>query len=694
MTLSLLCLSLLACSKDASDDDGGTDTGTGLVDADGDGFDVSVDCDDGNADIHPDAEEVCDGIDNDCDDEVDGPDATDASTWYTDSDGDGFGDISQAIQACEAPSDAVADNSDCDDTSDEVYPGADEICNDVDDDCDDEVDEDAIDKTAWYSDGDGDGYGDPTTEVWSCEAIAGKVDNGDDCKDWDEEINPGAAEICDGIDNDCDEGSSEDGTVTLMTEAGITDVTSQLTGTSTAPAAYSLDEGVLNFCNGTHYVNLELKGNSGLRSQNQDPTLAILDGGGMSWVVHNEDSKKRVTIEDLMIQGGEGASDSLLGVPVGGGIYCAAASGTSWSTQEMTLDNVILSANNADYGGGLFSVFCDLDIKNVEISNNTAGVGAGFYLLQGKHQFTNSDILDNVADSVAGGGVIIGQSLSTSNVSGAMNEVVVNGNSASDEVGGIAFVGGSFAWSGSQGSGGSGIHGNAVTYDGAGFYLKEAVFKSKGIDLGTLAGGDDNESVDVVYMTDDGPIQYWAGDDSGFACNSSGCGTPDLETLGGTTTDATIDEKALVGNLVESTTTATLNDWELDFSGTDEQGCDVDFYLLGTATQPGTGSTTWDIEWSNQNVSVESTGVTSSGNVGIALEDGRFYALTTWSRCELDAGLDLGTGSTTAGFGTGLAFVAALDLSQGNLSGSTVVTTEYESSYGTPLGLDLHFTEL
>ncbi|MDP6931563.1 MAG: putative metal-binding motif-containing protein, partial [Myxococcota bacterium] len=67
----------------------GSDTiveGKGLsddVDADGDGYGSTEDCDDSDAAVHPGAAELCDGIDNDCDDQVD-EDPQDPGTYHTD----------------------------------------------------------------------------------------------------------------------------------------------------------------------------------------------------------------------------------------------------------------------------------------------------------------------------------------------------------------------------------------------------------------------------------------------------------------------------------------------------------------------------------------------------------------------------------------------------------------------------------
>ena len=174
-------------------------------DADGDGDPASTDCDDANAAVNSSATEVCDGLDNDCDGTTDGASATDASTWYADADGDGFGDMNVSSTSCSQPSGAVADATDCDDTASAAYPGANELCDGTDNDCDGTVDEnDAVDASTWYVDADGDGHGDATTASRSCTQPSGAVTTDDDCDDTDVAVNPSAQESCDSVDNDCD----------------------------------------------------------------------------------------------------------------------------------------------------------------------------------------------------------------------------------------------------------------------------------------------------------------------------------------------------------------------------------------------------------------------------------------------------------------------------------------------------------
>jgi MYXO-CTERM domain-containing protein len=157
------------------------------------------DCDDEDDTVYPGAPEICDGIDNDCDGDIDEDGET---TWYRDFDGDGYGDPDMSFVSCDPPAAHVADDTDCDDGDDTVYPGAPEICDGLDNDCDGDIDEDG--DTVWYADTDGDGYGDPDATTIACDRPTGYVVANTDCDDGDATVYPGAPEICDGIDNDCD----------------------------------------------------------------------------------------------------------------------------------------------------------------------------------------------------------------------------------------------------------------------------------------------------------------------------------------------------------------------------------------------------------------------------------------------------------------------------------------------------------
>ncbi len=165
--------------------------------------DNADDCDDGAAFVRPGAEETCDGLDDDCDGEID-EDASDVATWYADADGDGYGDASGEVMACEQPRGHVSDAQDCDDGDASINPEATERCDGVDEDCDGEVDDSALDQAVWWADMDGDGYG-GSAYVVACEAPEGYVATEGDCDDEDAAAHPGAKEVFyDGVDQDCD----------------------------------------------------------------------------------------------------------------------------------------------------------------------------------------------------------------------------------------------------------------------------------------------------------------------------------------------------------------------------------------------------------------------------------------------------------------------------------------------------------
>ena len=212
--------------------------------------DNAEDCNDGFASALPGGTEVCDGIDNNCNGTVDDF-ALDPSLWYFDADGDGYGDATTSQQLCDAPSGWVNNGADCDDTDAEINPdqewyvdadqdgygnpdyrlaacgdqlgfsdnnddcddgdeaispGTDEMCDGFDNNCDGAIDDEtATDATAWYTDADGDGYGDEASVVITCEQPSAYVSTGGDCDDTDDTLSPSAPDWCDdGVDNNCD----------------------------------------------------------------------------------------------------------------------------------------------------------------------------------------------------------------------------------------------------------------------------------------------------------------------------------------------------------------------------------------------------------------------------------------------------------------------------------------------------------
>ena len=187
-------------------------------DFDGDNYTESQgDCDDRNPMAFPGNPEICDGIDNDCNQNID-DNASDPQRYYLDEDEDGFGVESVSELVC--PSNRsdrfvmeIIRNGqpvfDCDDNNELVNPDQKEECFDnLDNDCDGGVDNLNTDRAPWYYDGDGDTFGDITTTKYLCTTPPGYVNNFDDCNDNDPMIHPyvqgldGGVELCDDLERD------------------------------------------------------------------------------------------------------------------------------------------------------------------------------------------------------------------------------------------------------------------------------------------------------------------------------------------------------------------------------------------------------------------------------------------------------------------------------------------------------------
>ena len=204
-----------------------------------------TDCDDDDATIHPDAQEICDEIDNDCDSLVDDDDTSvDLSTgsnFYADLDQDGFGAENTPIQACKISptlstiigdcddslasthplaTDILGDGTDqncdgidgtdvdqdgfasvqsggddCDDNNELINTAAQEECDGVDQDCNGFVDDNPLDGNSYYYDMDGDGFGDPTNSAPACSETVVLISDNTDCDDHDVRTYPGAAHL-------------------------------------------------------------------------------------------------------------------------------------------------------------------------------------------------------------------------------------------------------------------------------------------------------------------------------------------------------------------------------------------------------------------------------------------------------------------------------------------------------------------
>jgi len=231
------------------DDDCSGVADDGLPDLDIDGFtECDGDCDDSSFLAYPGAPELCDEADNDCDGQIsdtefdldgdgeapapcgDDCDDSDISRNILDVDQDGASTCSptpdcddndpllnvtdndnDGVNTCGVDGIPASGDEDCDDDDVQIFSGAPELCDDIDNDCNGAVDNGLI-FVAWYIDADGDGIGNPNTQELSCSGppASGYVTASGDCDDGDSSNFPNNPEVCDSQDNDCDALSDED----------------------------------------------------------------------------------------------------------------------------------------------------------------------------------------------------------------------------------------------------------------------------------------------------------------------------------------------------------------------------------------------------------------------------------------------------------------------------------------------------
>lgn len=204
---------LEVCDASARDEDCNATT-LGGVDRDGDGFvdarccngtSCGNDCNDALRGATPMGTEVCNHIDDDCDGRID---EGVLQAVYRDVDGDGRGGRTSTLEMrCASDAGYSAYQDDCNDMSLSQAPGLPEVCDGIDNDCNASVD-DRTGAAPWYLDADGDGFGGRISVV-SCAPPAGAYSLfGTDCDDAVAAVNPRAAELCNGRDDDCRGGAN------------------------------------------------------------------------------------------------------------------------------------------------------------------------------------------------------------------------------------------------------------------------------------------------------------------------------------------------------------------------------------------------------------------------------------------------------------------------------------------------------
>lgn len=332
----------------------------------------------------------------------------------------------------DADEDGYFASDDCDDAHAGRYPGAPVACDGTDNNCDG-----AIELAApWYSDADGDGFGDPATAVSTCAPGPNLVTSTGDCQDQDPSIYPGAVDTPgDGTDQDCGGTDAAEPCVGLgvhclpTIQAGLD---ASVTGTTVFVGPGTYTEANLNF----YGKAVSLVGTHGALE-----TTVHAGGVTSPTFLFQTHEDERTLLKGFRITGShasgiriEGASPSLEALLIEGN-SAELGGGLFLSQSSATLTDCRIQSNSATSqfqggGGGIYLDHSSPLLDNTKVAYNEAlsGDGGGLYLLVSHPEIKRSQVLENRAQR--GGGMY----LESSNP--LLSSLEVNANDA-DEGGGI-----------------------------------------------------------------------------------------------------------------------------------------------------------------------------------------------------------------------------------------------------------------
>ncbi len=252
----------------------------------------------------------------------------------------------------------------------------------------------------WYADEDGDGYGGASLGT-ACDPPAGAVAEADDCDDADSGVHPGATDVCDGLDNDCDATTVESG----ASVDGVPAV-----GSLADAIAGAADGAVLSLCAGTYTESLLIERSLTVRGLSGASATTLEGVGGAVITV----AAGSVTIEGLTITGGTDggvsaalASDLTLtdcAVVDNEGVSGAGVYGPTVGL--LTITGGSYTGNEAEeYGGAIHAVNVAIDAATIE--GNTALDGGGVFIEDGgAATLSNTSFGSNEALNIGGGAYV------------------------------------------------------------------------------------------------------------------------------------------------------------------------------------------------------------------------------------------------------------------------------------------------
>jgi len=467
-----------------------------------------TDCDDADDTTFPGAPEQCDAVDHDCD--GDPANGVNFSSWYADADGDGFGDYGDSVAVCGAPPQGyVQIPTDCDDADDTSFPGAVEQCDAVDHDCDGGAATGDVFATV-YPDVDLDGFGDGASPVACNVAPATYVVDGSDCDDGNLDVHPAATETCNGIDDDCDSGTSEAGLISFDDGTTVADLSSSLSG-STVTTWTSPGPGRLDVCEGTWHVRLSL-GHDVDVVGHPGGTEAALEGDFAGTVVSAVGADVRVNLVDLVVQEGLGSTTIGGGRTAAGGAVACNGPGAFLQLEGVTLKN-----SAAAYGGGLVAWDCDVVMVDSLVMSNGADLsGAGAFVENGTLDITGTTFQSNDTGLYSGGAVYLtsGTASSKATTFAMRDDSWLTGNHANNGAA-VYMNGDSTASCEGVGSASGVINNEAWTPTSAAIHLGGGTAEW----VSTSCDYANNDPADVVGLFS----QQWYGLASSFVCTSTGC---------------------------------------------------------------------------------------------------------------------------------------------------------------------------
>lgn len=342
-------------------------------------------------------------------------------TAHTDDSGDSgdtgdTGDTTDDSGATDADGDGFRPPDDCDDDDDTRYPGAPETCDGDDDDCDGSVDEDPVDGVTWYTDADGDHYGDPDSPQSACELPPDVTTDASDCDDTDPDIHPDATELpCTAADEDCDGQYDEgdDSARGALLRGRI------YPGIQQALSA-AVDGDTVWICPGTYDSDLlPLHANANaaitIAGSAQDASRVIFDGEAIDPIL---DGYGGFTLRDLTFRDGRNDDGD------GGALYL---------NGDLTIERCVFEGNSsAEAGGALYWDYgTSLVIRDSVFTDNYAYNGGGAVFVNGSTGWEDWSLLvedvefrSNSAYG-AGGALAIGRA---DTWSAELSRVVFDGN--------------------------------------------------------------------------------------------------------------------------------------------------------------------------------------------------------------------------------------------------------------------------